>query len=106
MSIIRKTLPTGRFSLTTIQMYLLITQRCSILTPPKFAQTNTTYDVNVLSLQLKAKANYGDLTKYSYYLVNEKLFQEVSPVWKWFESRMCSYNAVSRDNPMPRATGA
>ena len=28
------------------------------------------------------------------------------PVWKWFESRMCSYNAVSRDNPMPRATGA
>ena len=58
-----------------------------------------------VSLQLKAKANYGDLTKYSYYLVGEKLFQEVSPVWKWFESRMCNYNAVSRD-PMPRATGA
>ena len=28
--------PTGRFFLTTIQMYV---RRCSILTPPKFAQT-------------------------------------------------------------------
>ena len=87
-------------------MYLLINRRCSILTPPKFAQTTTlpTYHVNVLSLQLKAKAS--DLTKYSYHLVSEKLFEEVNPVWILFESRMSSYNAVSRDNLMPRDTGA
>ena len=64
------------------------------------------YNVNVLSLQLKAKANYGDLTKYSYYLVSEKLFFRRSAQFGCGLSQGCVANAVSRDNPVPRATGA
>ena len=59
----------------------------------------------VLSLQLKAKANYGDLTKYSYYLVSKKLYFSRSAQFGSGLSQGCVANAGSRDNPMPRATG-
>ena len=77
-------------------MYVLITWRCSILTPPKFDKQQLYLYIMLmfLSLQLKAGELYGDLTKYSYYLVSEKLFFKKSAQFGGDLSQGCVANAV------------
>ena len=98
--------PTGRFSLTTIQnvcAHNSEVQHSNTSNLHRQTTTLPTYHSNVLSLKVKAKAHYSDLTKYSLYLVSEgKIAQfEVSLKWYWVweGSRICISDVVSRASP-------